>query len=115
MTLLILIVLYLRGSGLDDVKVDSLPRTVVENKPYAIDEGYLSACCRFVTLWMSMSPMSEGVHELDLEFEIEFGLSSGGGPRMIVFQDSSHERTLWSIKDLNPETLRWFLLLHQFD
>jgi len=73
------------GYGLDDVKVDSFPPSIVEYKPYAIDEGYLSACCRFVTLWMSMPPISGGVHELDFEFEIEFGLSSGGGPRMIMF------------------------------
>ena len=64
---------------------------------------------------MSMPPMSGGVHELDLKFEIEFGLSSGGGPRMIVFQNPSLGRTLRSKKDLNPETLRWFLLLHQLD
>jgi len=71
------------GSGLDDVTVDSLSPSILENKPYAVDEGYLSACCRFVTLWMSIPPMSEGVHEPNLEFE--FGLSSGGGSRMNVF------------------------------
>ena len=63
-----------------------------------------------------MPPMSGGVHELDLEFEIEFGLSSRGGPRMTVLLDSTLWRILWSRKDLNLKTLRWFLLLlHQFD
>ena len=64
---------------------------------------------------MSMPLMSVGVHELDLKFEIEFGLSSGGGPRMIMLLDPSLWRTLRSKKDLNLETLRWVLLLHQFD
>ena len=38
------------GSGLDGVTVDSLQPSIVENKPYTIDEGYLSGSCRFVTL-----------------------------------------------------------------
>ena len=78
------------GFGLDDVTVDSSPPSIVENEPYAIDEGYVSDCCRFVTLWMSVPPMSGGVHELDLKFRIEFGLSSGGGPRMTVLLDSTY-------------------------
>ena len=103
------------GFGLDDVKVDSFPPSIVETKPYTIDEGHLSAYCRFFTLWMSMPPMGGGVHELDLEFEIEFGMSSGGGPRMIMLLDPSLWRTLMLKKDLNLEILRWFLLLHQFE
>ena len=46
------------GLGLDDVKVDSIPPSIVETMPYAVDQGYLSSCCRFVTLWMSMTPVS---------------------------------------------------------
>ena len=49
---------FFEGSRLDGIKVDSLLPSIVENKPYAIDEGYLSACCRFITLWMSMPLMS---------------------------------------------------------
>jgi len=30
------------GSGLDDVMVDSLPPNIIEDKPYAIDEGHVS-------------------------------------------------------------------------
>jgi len=48
-------------------------------------------------------------------FEFEFGPYDGDGPKMSVILDP----TLWSIlraqKDLNPELLRWFLLLQQFD
>jgi len=40
------------GSGLDGVNVDSLPSSIVEDKPYAVDEGYLNACYKFVTLWI---------------------------------------------------------------
>ena len=56
------------GTGVDGVMVDSPPLSIVENKPYTVDEGYLSACCRFVTLLMSMPPMSGGVPELDVGF-----------------------------------------------
>jgi len=38
-------------SGRDNVNVDSFPPSIVETKPYAVDEGYLSVCCRVVTLW----------------------------------------------------------------
>ena len=75
------------GSGFDNVKVDSFPPSIVKTKPYAIDEGYLSACCRFVTLWMSMPPMSGGVHEMDVDVEFGFGLVDNDGPRMTVFLD----------------------------
>ena len=54
-----------KGSGLDDVTVDSLPPSIVEDEPYAIDEGYLSNCYGFMTLLMSMPPMRGGEHELD--------------------------------------------------
>jgi len=38
------------GLGLDDVKVDSFRPSIVETKLYAVDEGYLSSCCKLVTL-----------------------------------------------------------------
>jgi len=80
-----------KGSGLDNVKVDSFPPSIVETKSCAVDEGYVSACCRFFTLWMSMPPMGGGVNELDLDVEFDFGPYDGDGPKMIVFQDPSLE------------------------
>jgi len=62
MTLSVLIVLLFEEPRLDNVKVDHFPPDIVETKSYAIDEGSLSTCCRFATLWMSMPPMSGGAH-----------------------------------------------------
>jgi len=36
--------------GLNDVTVDSMPPSIIDDRLYAVDEGYLSACCRFVTM-----------------------------------------------------------------
>ena len=77
------------GSGLDDVMVDSLPPNIIEDKPYAIDEGYVSDCCRFITLMMSTPPVSGGVPEIDVDFSLEFGPFDGNGPRMTVLLDPS--------------------------
>ena len=74
------------GSRLDGVTVDSLPPSIMEDKPYAVDEGYVSNCCRFIFFMMYMPPTGGGVHEVDLDFELEFRPFNGGGPRMIVFQ-----------------------------
>ena len=90
------------GLGLNDVKVDSFSPSIVETKPYAIDEGYLSTCCRFVTLWMSMPPMSGLVNEIDADVEFDFGPYDGDGPKIFVFQDSTLWRTLMFKRDLNP-------------
>ena len=76
---------------------------------------YVSDCFKFVTLMMSMPPISGGVDELDLDFELELGKFDGDGPRMIVLLDSSLRRSLMFKKDLNPEILRWVLLIYQFD
>jgi len=77
------------GPGHHGVTVNSLPPSLIEDNPYVVDEDYVSYCYRFITFMMSMPLMSEGVHELDLDFELEFRPFDGGGPRMIVFQDSS--------------------------
>jgi len=77
------------GSGLDGVTIDSLSPSIIKDKPYAVDKDYLSDCCRFITLMMSMPPTSGEVHELDLDFELEFGPFDRGEPGMIVFQDPS--------------------------
>jgi len=90
--------------------VDSLPASIIEDNPYAVDEGYASGCCRFITLMMSMLLMSGGVHELDVDVELDFGLFDGNGPRMIVLLDPSFRKTLISKKDLNPEILRWVFM-----
>jgi len=103
------------GLGFDDVKVDSFPPDIVEIKRYAVDDGYLSTCCRFVTLWMSMPLVTRGVHEMDADFEFDFGPHDGDGPKMSVLLDPSLWRFLRIKKDLNPELLRWFLLLQQFE
>jgi len=100
------------GSGLNNVKVNSFPPSIVETKPYAVDEGYLSACCRFVILWMSMPPVSERVHEIDVDVEFDFGPHDGDGLKMFLSQDPTLWRTLMFKKNLNPELLWWFLLLH---
>jgi len=100
------------GSGLDSATVDSMPPSIIKDRPYAVDEGYLSACCRFVTLWMSIPPISGGVLEVDANFELDIGPFDGSGPRMNVLLDPLLWRTLMFQKDLNPELLRWVLLVH---
>jgi len=62
-----------------------------------------------------MPPMRGGAHELDGDVEFGFGPFDSDGPRMTVLLDPSLWRTLMLKKDLNPETLRWFLLLRQFN
>ena len=99
------------ASGLDGVVVVSLPPSIIEDRPYVVDERYVSDCYRFITLMMSMPPMSGGVHELDLDFELEFGRFDGDGPRMMVLLDPSLSRTLMFKKDLNPEIFRYRFFL----
>jgi len=106
---------FFEGSGVDGVKVDSFPPSIIEDNPYTIDEGYMSGCCRFVTLLMFMPPMSGGVPDLDVDVELKFGPFDGDGPRMTVLLDPSLWRTLMFKKDINPEILRWVLLMHQFE
>jgi len=52
---------------------------------------------------------------MDVDVEFGFGPFSRDCPRMSVLLDPSLWRTSRSKKDLNPELLRWFLLLYQFD
>ena len=59
------------GLGLDNGKEDSFPPNIVETEPCAVDEGYLSECCRFITFWMSMPPVSGGVQE-EVDVDMEF-------------------------------------------
>ena len=43
---------------LDHVRVESMPPNNMKGNPYVVDEGYLSDLCGFVTLMMSMPPMT---------------------------------------------------------
>ena len=103
------------GLGLDNDQEDLIPPTIVETKPYAVDEGYLNECCRFMTLWMSVPPMSGGLEEVDVEMEIDFGLFADDGPKVKVTLDPKLWAMLRMKKDLTPELLRWFLQLTQFN
>ena len=69
------------GLGLDNDKEDSIPPTIVETEPYAVDEGYLNECCRFMTIWMSLPPMSGGLEEVDSILSMTLGHSMVMGPK----------------------------------
>jgi len=66
----------------DGVTADSFPPSIIEDKSYVVDEGYVSDCYKFITLMMSIPPMSGGMHQLDLDFKLKFGPFDGDGPRM---------------------------------
>jgi len=103
------------GLRLDNVKEDSFPPNIVDTEPYAVDEGYLSTYCRFITFWMSMPPVSGGLQEVDVDMAFDFGLYDGDRPKMSVSLDPKLCKLLRLKKDLNLELLRWFLLLQQFN
>ena len=50
-----------------------------------------------------------------LDMEFDFRPYGGDGPKWSVLLDPSLWRFLRTQKDLNPELLRWFLLLQQFE
>jgi len=102
------------GHGLDNGKEDSFPPNIVETEPCAVDEGYLSECYRFITFWMSILPVNGGLQEEVEDMKFEFGPYDGDRPKMRVNIDPKLWKLLRSKKDLNPELLRWFLLLWQF-
>jgi len=62
-----------------------------------------------------MPPVSGGLQEVDVDMKFEFGLYDGDGPKMMVSLDPMLWKFLTFKKDLNPELLRWFLLLQQFN
>ena len=92
------------GSRLDGVTVDSLPPSIVEHEPYAVDEGCLSNLCKFMTLVMSMPPMDGIGCHVDVEFDVvcEGGPSDGAHPRIVVFMDPALWKFYMLKKDLNP-------------
>jgi len=55
--------------------VEHLPPVTVKDEPYVVHEGYVSHCCRFMTLMLFMPPLS-GV-ERDMNMEIEFDFCEG--------------------------------------
>ena len=78
------------GHELDSVKVEPLPPNNIKDEPYAIDEGYLSVCCRFMTLILSMPPLNGVENDFDMDVEFDFyqgELSNGAHPIIIVFMD----------------------------
>jgi len=93
--------------------VDSFPPSTVENEPYAINEAWSRNLCGFVTLLLSMPPM-DGIG-CDVNVIFEGRSSDGPHPRIVVFMDLTLWKDLMFKKDLNLETLRWFLLLQQFN
>jgi len=60
------------GQGLDSVKVDTLPLSIVKDEPHTVDGGYLGYCCRFMTLLLSMPPLGGVEHDFDMEIDIDF-------------------------------------------
>ena len=99
------------------MKVEYLPPSIVKGEPYAIDEGYFSDLCRFVTLMMSMPPMSGAENDIYIDIEIVFEgeLSDGGRPRIILFLNPVLRQYFILKKDVHPESSRCYLLLQQFD
>jgi len=96
------------GQRLDYVKVESMPPSIVKGKPYAVDEGYLSDLCKFVSLMTSMPPMSEVERDMDVDIEIAFegGPSDGAHHRITLFMDLVLWKYFLLNKNLNPEFLR---------
>ena len=52
------------------MKVESMPPSIVNGEPCAIDEGYLSDLCRFMTLMMSMAPISGVQRDMDVSMRL---------------------------------------------
>jgi len=76
------------GQGLDSVKVDPLPPSLVQDERCVVDEGYLSACYKFMILMLSMPSLSVVERDIDAEVKIDFckgGPSDGARPTMIVY------------------------------
>jgi len=88
--------------------VDPSPLRIVKNKPYAIDEGYLSYCYRLLTLLLFMPPLSGVARNMDIEVEFDFcevGQFEGACLKIIKNMDNALWQFLMLKKDLNPESL----------
>ena len=60
------------GQGLDSVNVKLLPLSLVKDKHYSFDECYLSYYCRFMTLLVSMHPLSGVKRDMHVELDFDF-------------------------------------------
>jgi len=96
-----------KGYGLDGVMVDSLPPSIVKNKPYVVDEGCFNNLFRFVTLMISMPPMDDIGCDVDVEFDVVFkgGTSNGARPRRIVFMDPALWKYFYAKEGPQPQIL----------
>jgi len=72
----------------------------------------------FVNLILFIPPLNGIQKEFDVDIEFDFkevGLSEGALPKFVLYID----RALWKFfllnKDLNLESLRWYLLLQEFE
>jgi len=103
-----------KGQGLDHVKVNSLPASIIEDGPYAINEGYLSDFLQVCDLDDVYA--SHGWRRIDVDVDIDVVFEGepfdGAHPRMIVVMDPALWGPFMLKKDLNPETLRWFLFFN---
>ena len=99
------------------MRVKSTPPSIVKVELYAINEGYLSDLCGFMTFMMSMTPMSRVESDMNVDIEIAFkgGPSDGAHPNIILFMDSILRHCFMLKKDFHPKSLRSYLLLQQFD
>jgi len=66
---------------------------------------------------MSTPPKDGIACDVDVKFDVVFEgrPSDGAHPRIVVFIDPTLWKYYMQKMDLNPESLRWFLLLQQFN
>ena len=67
------------GHELDHINVDlveNFPSSIVKDESCAFDKGYLSDCCMFVQVLLSLPPFNDSKIALDLE--VKNGYYDGG-------------------------------------
>jgi len=72
------------------MKVKPFSPSIINYKPYSIDKGYLSDCCRFVTLILFMPPLNRVEKKFNMNVEFDFcegGPSDGARPIIVVFMN----------------------------
>ena len=75
-----------KGQEFDSLNVEPLPLSIVKDKSYSFGEDYLSYCCRFTTLLLSMPPLSGIKRDMDVDLDFDFykgGSSNGACPKSI--------------------------------
>jgi len=104
-----------KGQELDSVKVEP---NIIKDEPCAVYEGYLTDCCGFLTQILSMPPLNGVENELDMDVEFDFcesRPSDGDRPTITVFMNPAVWKFFMVKKDLKPKSLRWYLLLQEFE